>query len=165
MSNEIKKVNPINSKSPANNYYYNPYNQHSEYKQTDQQQSNMNGDYFEKSIEYPEYNYDSSGNFKETVTSDLKKKSRLKKNNNYNIIPERTENDVRGFIPGPPTYFDPDNYSQYLMQNPDNIYIKRLRGEEEKAPDIVTEQDIVDKYFEDDGFTLKEKYTRNNMNN
>ena len=100
MSNEIKKVNPINSKSPANNYYYNPYNQHSEYKQTDQQQSNMNGDYFEKSIEYPEYNYDSSGNFKETVTSDLKKKSRLKKNNNYNIIPERTENDVRGFIPG-----------------------------------------------------------------
>ena len=164
-----KKVNPINSKSPANNYYYNPYNQSNNQKPNNRSNSNFSGDYFEKSEEVPEYNYDSSGNFKETFnskdiskeTSDLKKTSRLRKNNSYDknidykIVTKRAENDVHGFIPGPPPYMSKDSYSQYLMENPKNKYIKRLKGEE-KAPDIVYEKDVINEYFDEDNFTLKD---------
>ena len=63
-------------------------------------------------------------------------------------------NDVRGFLFTSPLYNSPNSYSQYINQNKNNETFQHLINNKPKY-NVKTMQDLYNKYFEDDKFTLK----------
>lgn len=154
--NPVAPVNPVNN----NNYQHPYYPPKDKNKQPAKKQDKPRGDYFEKSNDDPEYFYKPDGSFKETR---CEMKRLIRKESASTVVPgpitERTKLDVPGFIPGPPPYATGvDSYTSYLMQNPDNKYIKRLRGQEvqDTSPDgIKYMSDVMEEYMDGDDFTVK----------
>lgn len=79
----------------------------------------------------------------------------LKMSRLYRIAITIGDSAPRGVLPIAPPYGAPDSYSGYLNQNPENKYIKRLRGQEPKDKSPKTFQDFLNEYLEDDNFTIK----------
>lgn len=161
----IKPVSPVSPVNPANGYnaYQNQYLDNGK-RNRDQNpkkkhdQSNQDGDYFEKSDGGDaEYLYNPDGTFMETK-SNMKRLIKKESESNSSPITDRTKGDVRTCLPGTPLYVIDDNsYSNYVNQNPNNKYIMKMKGELPPEPDILTLEEYNRKYFEEDGFTMRSR--------
>ena len=85
--------------------------------------------------------------FNSTLRKDIR-------NNKQHFITDYRNNDVRGFLFTSPLYNSPNSYSQYINQNKNNETFQHLINNKPKY-NVKTMQDLYNKYFEDDKFTLK----------
>lgn len=78
------------------------------------------------------------------------------RNNKQHFITDYRNNDVRGLLFTSPLYNSPDSYSQYINQNPNNEMFQHLIYNKPKY-NVKTINDVYNKYFKDDKFTLKSR--------
>ena len=88
----------------------------------------------------------------------IRKISINKESNNYESSFSNGvfDNDIiRGIFPSTPPYGSQDSYSNYVNQDPNNKYIKRLI-DEPPTKDFKTFKDVLEEYLKDDNFTFKQ---------
>lgn len=133
-----EKVEPISPVAPINtnkNYHTTPQNsKHDE-------QHEQEADTFEHVDTYPDYFYNSKGQYASSITRLRKKAS-------------GTMMDVRTTLPVAPLYGSDDSYSAYINENNHSEFYQEVKNNKPHKS-INRIEEYIKKYFEDDNRTFK----------